>query len=61
MRVVEEDFLLTVMLDGGISAQLLVRGADGGVRRWPGVRRVPLALVAVEREALARAGRKALP
>lgn len=36
-----------VLLDGGISAQLQVRRADGGVDRWSGVRSVPLALVAV--------------
>ena len=35
-----------VLLDGGISAQLLVRRQDGGSDRWPGVRSVPLALVA---------------
>jgi hypothetical protein len=34
-----------VLLDGGISAQLLVRGR-GGVRRWNGLRAVPLALIA---------------
>jgi len=36
-----------VALDGGISAQLLVRDADGE-HRWPGMRAVPLGLV-VER------------
>jgi hypothetical protein len=35
-----------VMLDGGISAQLHLRAADGGARRWSGLRAVPLALVA---------------
>lgn len=35
-----------VLLDGGISAQLLVRDAQGAAHAWPGVRRVPLALVA---------------
>jgi exopolysaccharide biosynthesis protein len=36
-----------VMLDGGISAQLLLRGAAGSKPfRWPGWRKVPLALVA---------------
>lgn len=35
-----------VMLDGGVSAQLVLREGPGGrVRRWPGLRRVPLALV----------------
>jgi exopolysaccharide biosynthesis protein len=38
-----------VMLDGGISSQLLVRSADGTTRRWRGLRRVPLALVALPR------------
>lgn len=37
-----------VLLDGGISAQLMVR--DGGTQRtWRGLRRVPLALVALPR------------
>jgi hypothetical protein len=35
-----------VLLDGGLSAQLLVRDATGGRRVWRGVRRVPLGLVA---------------
>jgi hypothetical protein len=35
-----------VLLDGGLSAQLLVRDAAGGAERWPGLRRVPLGLVA---------------
>jgi len=34
-----------LLLDGGISGQLLVREAGGAVRRWPGTRSVPLALV----------------
>jgi len=38
-----------VMLDGGISSQLLVRDSVGGVQRWPGIRRVPLGLVAIPR------------
>jgi len=38
-----------VMLDGGISSQLLVRDSSGIVRRWPGIRRVPLGLVALPR------------
>jgi hypothetical protein len=38
-----------VLLDGGISAQLRVRDASGAARRWPGLRRVPLGLVAAER------------
>jgi hypothetical protein len=39
-----------VSLDGGISSQLLLRGASGETHRWPGLRRVPLALVATPRE-----------
>jgi exopolysaccharide biosynthesis protein len=35
-------------LDGGLSAQLRLRAADGGERLWSGLRRVPLGLV-VER------------
>jgi hypothetical protein len=36
-----------MLLDGGISSQLRLRGADGSVHRWSGLRRVPLALVAL--------------
>ena len=38
-----------VALDGGISAQLLVRDAEGE-HRWPGMRAVPLGLVVEARE-----------
>ena len=38
-----------VMLDGGISAQLLLRGHDGVEHRWRGLRAVPLALIARRR------------
>jgi hypothetical protein len=38
-----------VLLDGGISAQLLVRDAAGVAHTWPGVRKVPLALIASPR------------
>jgi hypothetical protein len=38
-----------VLLDGGISAQLMARGADGVARVWAGTRKVPLGLVAVAR------------
>ena len=38
-----------VLLDGGVSGQLAVRDAAGEVHRWPGLRRVPLGLVAVAR------------
>ena len=34
-----------LLLDGGISGQLMVRRADGSVRSWPGTRSVPLGLV----------------
>jgi hypothetical protein len=34
-----------VMLDGGISGQMMVRGAGGIVKSWRGTRSVPLALV----------------
>jgi len=36
-----------VALDGGISAQLLLRDAVGETHRWPGLRAVPLGLSAV--------------
>jgi len=39
-----------VSLDGGISSQLFLRSLDGSTHRWPGLRRVPLALVAAPRE-----------
>jgi hypothetical protein len=35
-----------LMLDGGLSSQLLVRSGSGTPHRWPGLRRVPLGLVA---------------
>jgi exopolysaccharide biosynthesis protein len=35
-----------VLLDGGLSGQLLVRDSTGAARRWPGLRSVPLGLVA---------------
>jgi uncharacterized protein YigE (DUF2233 family) len=38
-----------VLLDGGISAQLMVRGSGGPSRAWRGIRRVPLGLVGVPR------------
>ena len=38
-----------VLLDGGISAQLMVREFRGATRRWPGIRRVPLALLVYAR------------
>nr|MBA3445573.1 phosphodiester glycosidase family protein [Gemmatimonadales bacterium] len=34
-----------LLLDGGISGQLMVRQAGGTIRRWPGTRSVPLGLV----------------
>lgn len=40
-----------VMLDGGISAQMALREAGSGrIRRWPGWRKVPLALIVRPRE-----------
>lgn len=41
---------VAVMLDGGISAQMLIRAPDGD-RRWEGLRRVPMGLVARPRPA----------
>ncbi len=38
-----------VLLDGGISAQLLVRDSLGVAHEWRGVRKVPLALLALPR------------
>lgn len=35
-----------ILLDGGISGQLMVRDAGGEARTWAGIRRVPLGLVA---------------
>jgi hypothetical protein len=43
-----------LLLDGGISGQLLVREAEGAARSWPGTRSVPLGLVGRARP-LARA------
>lgn len=34
-----------LMLDGGLSAQLMVRSAPDSMQQWPGLRRVPLALI----------------
>ena len=36
-----------MLLDGGISSQLQLRESDGTTRRWRGLRRVPLALIAL--------------
>ncbi|WP_284349952.1 phosphodiester glycosidase family protein [Roseisolibacter agri] len=38
-----------MLLDGGLSAQLLVRDARGDAQRWPGLRHVPVGLVATPR------------
>lgn len=38
-----------VALDGGLSSQMLVRGADGGTHMWHGWRAVPIGLVATQR------------
>jgi hypothetical protein len=40
-----------MLLDGGISSQLRLRASDGSVHRWQGLRRVPLALLALPAEA----------
>lgn len=39
-----------MMLDGGISSQLAIRGSDGAVKRWANWRPVPLAVIAIPRE-----------
>ena len=39
-----------VLLDGGISAQMMVRDAAGDRHQWNGLRRVPLGLYAVPRD-----------
>ncbi|HEU5153363.1 MAG TPA: phosphodiester glycosidase family protein [Gemmatimonadales bacterium] len=36
-----------VALDGGISAQLLLRDTGGLTHQWPGLRSVPLAVSAI--------------
>ena len=38
-----------VMLDGGLSAQLQLRDADGTMQRWSGLRRVPMGLLVAPR------------
>ena len=38
-----------LLLDGGISSQLMLRASDGSVRTWPGTRAVPLGLEARSR------------
>ena len=38
-----------MLLDGGISSQLVLRAADGSLSRWPNWRPVPLALVVTTR------------
>lgn len=42
-----------VALDGGISSQLLLRDTSGVVHEWRGLRKVPLALLALPRRAVA--------
>ncbi len=39
-----------VLLDGGVSAQLLVRACDGARREWKGMRIVPTGILLVPRE-----------
>jgi len=43
-----------LMLDGGLSAQMLVRDSAGATRLWTGGRMVPLALIATPRSNTAR-------
>jgi hypothetical protein len=43
-----------VLLDGGLSGQLLLRDRAGEVRAWRGLRRVPLGLVAMPADGAAR-------
>jgi hypothetical protein len=38
-----------MLLDGGISAQLIIHPDSGVAREWRGMRAVPLALVALPR------------
>jgi exopolysaccharide biosynthesis protein len=38
-----------MMLDGGISAQMMIRDASGRPRKWEGMRRVPMGLVGLPR------------
>src|SRR5206468_9800779 len=38
-----------LLLDGGISGQLMVRDAKGAERSWPGTRSVPLGLIGTVR------------
>jgi len=38
-----------VLLDGGLSGQMSLRNAEGQVQRWPGLRAVPVGLVALPR------------
>jgi hypothetical protein len=38
-----------MLLDGGVSGQMLVRDAAGEAHEWPGMRRVPLGFVVVTR------------
>jgi exopolysaccharide biosynthesis protein len=38
-----------ILLDGGISGQLMVRREGGAVQTWAGIRSVPLGLVALPR------------
>lgn len=40
-----------VMLDGGISGQMLLREPGGATRTWPGLRDVPLGLIVTTRSA----------
>ncbi len=39
-----------MLLDGGVSSQMAVRGRDGVITRWPNLRPVPLAMVILPRD-----------
>jgi exopolysaccharide biosynthesis protein len=43
------DCATAMLLDGGISAQLMLRDSTGSTMSWPGMRRVPLGLVFIPR------------
>lgn len=50
-----------MLLDGGLSAQLQLRDATGVVRRWEGLRKVPLALIARGRAGAAALAQRSTP
>ena len=50
-----------VLLDGGISSQMMVRETSGEVRAWKGLRQVPLGLVAFRRAEFRQSSRAGVP